>query len=162
MMVAAKLVTPSLERAWRPPTKPKGDVWEIPLPFLAADKNEAQSVFNYILEYLSSHSDRESPNFYLTTEIKTAKGRREEKPYMAAECDIVMHPVEVGVSHRVTFIATEAMPPKWGFRIILRRKMGGIKAWTRMGRTFVDLIRKQLLLWRGLKQQEREKYLQQS
>ncbi|HID91229.1 TPA: ABC transporter permease, partial [Candidatus Bathyarchaeota archaeon] len=30
--VAAKLITPSLERRWKPPTKPKGDEWTIPLP----------------------------------------------------------------------------------------------------------------------------------
>ena len=158
MFVASRMVTPSLERAWKPPTTPKGDTWELPLPFLAADEAEAQQIFSYITEYLASHSTRESPDFFRTTELKPTSGFMEEKSYRAVECDVTLQPVEAGVAQNVTFYTTETMPPKWEFRVVLKREKGGMQAWTRMGRRYVDLLRKQMLLWRSLGPEQRKRY----
>ena len=158
MFVAARMVTPSLERSWSPPSKPRGDSWEMPLPFLAADENEAQAILNYIIEYLRAHLLRDSPDFFLTTDIKLDKGFRGENPYMAANCIIIMHPVEAGIIQEVTFYTIKAAPPKWEFRVILNRKGGDVETWKRLGRNFVNLLRKQLLLWRSLPPEEKKKY----
>jgi cell division protein FtsX len=52
-ILAAKLITPSLERKWAPPTKPHGDIWSMPLPFRTPYKNEVLGLLKYLKEYYS-------------------------------------------------------------------------------------------------------------
>ncbi|TLN01155.1 FtsX-like permease family protein, partial [bacterium] len=49
MYKSTKLVTPSLERRWKVPTKPKGDNWEIPLPFVSSEA-EAEGILTFLKE----------------------------------------------------------------------------------------------------------------
>ncbi|MEM2795120.1 MAG: FtsX-like permease family protein, partial [Thermofilaceae archaeon] len=37
---ASQLITPSLERVWKPPTKPRGDLWEIVFPLRLTSRSE--------------------------------------------------------------------------------------------------------------------------
>ncbi|MEM2922010.1 MAG: FtsX-like permease family protein, partial [Candidatus Bathyarchaeia archaeon] len=48
---AAKLVTVSLERKWKPPTKPKRGHWEIPLPVKITEVDEVGGLLTFLREY---------------------------------------------------------------------------------------------------------------
>ncbi|MEM3137504.1 MAG: ABC transporter permease, partial [Thermofilaceae archaeon] len=48
---ASQLITPSLERVWKPPTKPRGDLWEIVFPLRLTSRSEALGLLEYLREY---------------------------------------------------------------------------------------------------------------
>ncbi|MCX8184099.1 MAG: hypothetical protein N3F08_06755 [Crenarchaeota archaeon] len=45
-------VTPSLERKWRLQTRPKGDSWDIPIPFRIKEDDRAAGIAVFLHEYL--------------------------------------------------------------------------------------------------------------
>jgi len=160
MIIAAKMVTPSLERAWKPPTKPTGDTWEMPIPFLLNDE-EVEPFIHYLTEFMQAHSSREAPDFYLTSKLELTRGLMEGKPYVKMECQVANAPYESGVKQISSLILMKgerARPSMWEIRLALQRQGGAYNVWTRLARTYVDIIRKQILLWRALKPEEREAY----
>ncbi|MBW2559157.1 MAG: hypothetical protein JRD69_10065, partial [Deltaproteobacteria bacterium] len=50
-ILASKIVTPSLERAWKIKTKPVGDLWEIPIPTIITDR-DVLGISNYLEEFI--------------------------------------------------------------------------------------------------------------
>ena len=158
--VASRLVTPSLERAWKIPTKPKGDLWEIPLPFYAVGE-EYRGILNYIREYMEAHAAPQVPDFSVTN-LQVKEGKMEDKNYISLEANIKLAPYETGVAERTQFFLVEVEPNRWETRILAQRTMGPTDRWARMHRHYVDLFRKQLLLWRSLPPAERQKYVERS
>jgi hypothetical protein len=51
------------------------------------------------------------------------------------------------------------MSDVYDIRLIIDRESGDISNWKRVNRRFLNTLRKQFLIWRTLKQAEREKYL---
>ena len=156
--VASHLVTPSLERAWKIPTKPKGDLWEIPLPFFAVG-DESTGVLMYIHEYMQAHAAPQVPDFSVAN-LQIKEGKLEDKNYKSLEADIRLAPYETGVAQKTRFYLVEVEPNRWETRIVAERTMGPADRWRRMHRHYVDLFRKQLLLWRSLPPTERQKYIE--
>lgn len=154
--VASRLVTPSLERAWKIPTKPLRDLWEIPLPFYAV-KDEAEAILEYIWEYMDAHTAPDAPDFSIK-KMKPIKGEIEDKRYIGLEAEMRLGPYEAGIAQETRFYMVEDNPGRWSLHIIAKRTMGPRDRWKRMNRHYVDLIRKQLLLWRSLPPSERRRY----
>lgn len=158
-ILSSKLVTPSLERAWKIPTKPIGDSWNIPLPFVTSSEIETLGTIRYLNEYLTQHELQDAPIF-MATNIKMDKGVREEARYIRITADCRLSPYQVGVVQRVEIAATEDKEQnRWVFGIILRRIMGATTEWERLNRGFINEIREQLLLWRTLPESEKQKYM---
>ena len=84
----------------------------------------------------------------------------EDKNYMSLEADIKLAPYETGVAEKTQFFLVEVEPNRWETRILAQRTMGPTDRWARMHRHYVDLFRKQLLLWRSLPRAERQKYVE--
>jgi len=157
--LSSRLVTPSLERAWRIPTKPVGDIWGIPLPFITSSEAETMGTIRYLNEYLIQHEIPDAPVF-MATNIKMDKGTREGKTFVriSGECRLV--PYQIGVVQMVEIGATEEREQaRWVFGISIKRTMGAIKEWERLNRDFVNEIREQLLLWRTLPDSEKARYM---
>jgi len=151
MMLAARLVTPSLERAWKIPTSPIGNVWEVPLPFGTASEEEAKGMLAYLYEFVRTHEGADAPVFS-ASEIKL-----EVKPELAVTMIARLSPYEVGVSQDVKIL----MPYKenrWFVEVIIQRLQGPQEDWERLNRGFLSLLRQQLLLWRVLPENEKKKY----
>jgi len=158
LIVVSKMVTPSLERVWKIPTKPKGGKWMIPLPFQVGDEKELRGVIAYIWEYLSLHSSDVSPTF-------SARNIRYEEraDYHVISANLRMEPYEAGVSQEVQFIFTrDPVKDRYVIELDFNLITGERSLWLSLTGNFAYLIRKQLLLWRSLSIEERIKYEEKS
>jgi len=160
LKIASGLVTPSTERKWRIPTKPTGDSWEISLPFYAADDEEAKGILAYIKEYFEDHSIRDAPDFFAQN-IISEEGVMNDKEYIGLRATVDLYPYDSGVSQKSFFYLVQIDPAKhlWACHIVLNRISGELNRWTKQSYHYIDLLRKQLLLWRSMKGEERRKYI---
>jgi len=153
---ASKLVTPSLERRWRI-SKPKGDEWFIVLPFSVVEDAEANGVLAYIHELVRGHEMPDSEVFRTISSIRYS----EEDLTRTLAFDSTLAPYELGITQETRIIDVkekDAAGGRHSFQIYLMRKAGPKGSWTTFGREFVDLMRKQFLLWRSFPEEQRRAY----
>jgi hypothetical protein len=68
----------------------------------------------------------------------------------------------LGVSQHVRIeIVPTAYAGVYDIRLTLTRLSGDIANWKRVNRRFLNILRKQFLIWRTLPQDQRERYLKQ-
>jgi len=158
---AARLVTPSLERKWELKTKPKGDEWTIPMPFTAAEA-ETKAVLIFVREYLGAHRV-ERAGIFAAGDVGYREWETEERRVKGLSTVVSLAPWEAAIQQEVSLNAVS--PPKeekWTFELYLKRLAGHPKIWETANRRFVDLIRKQLLLWGGLSPSEKKSYMERA
>ena len=156
---ASRLVTPSLERKWRLRPPPKGsNVWTIPTPF-GGSKDEVNGVLRFLKEFLSVHTIERTGTFCaedmkLTT--KAVEGREVE----SLEVKVRLAPYDIGLFQDVSIEAIKVHPEeeRYGLTILIKKITGTQDAWITSNRTFIDSLRKQMLIWRTLPAKERERY----
>ena len=160
LKVASSLVTPSAERKWKVLTKPTGDFWEISLPFYAANEEEAKGILAYLKEYFENHSVRDAPDFF-AQDIVLEKGVMNDKKYVGLRATMDLYPYDLGISQKSSFllIQTDSAERLWKCHLVLNRISGELNRWTKQNYHYIDLLRKQLLLWRSMKNEERRKYI---
>jgi hypothetical protein len=72
-------------------------------------------------------------------------------------------PFDLGVSQTVEVHTTPTeMEGVYELRVALTRQSGDVNNWKRVNRRFLNTLRKQFLIWRTLKTEERERYLLRS
>jgi len=149
---ASKMLTPSLERTWKIPAKPTEDKWEVPLPFVVADNNEALGISNYLYEFINLHSG-EVENFRVSNITFTDEPNIKRLRFKAQ-----LAPFEAGVSQEteVNMVLDEE---GWHPHVLLNRLSGSRGMWIRLNRSFLDHIRKQFLMWSALPPEEKKKYM---
>jgi len=158
-LMASRLVTPSLERKWKIPTKPVGGVWEIPMPFTAEKIEEALAVLYFVKEYLDANTLERSGTMFATESselLKTSEGD------WILRNAVRLAPFESGLSQISDLRVTRNKEGKVIFNLKLEHKSGPLAQWVVSAREFVGIIRKQLLLWRGLVPSEKMKYTEQA
>jgi len=154
--LSSRMVTPSLERKWKLPTKPKGDEWFIPLPFSLVDEKEVKGVLVYLLEYLNSHLT-ETPDPFIVRSVKC----NIEQTFI--ETNVSLLPLDSGVTQRVIIASKyDYDSARYNFSLTLQRLQGELETWSRLNYGFVDSIRKQLLNWRFVSQDTRNKYIDEA
>ena len=90
-----RIAAPSLERGWKIPTRPVGNVWTIPFPFTYTSAEEAAGVMNYIAEYLRAHVGEMYEGFQVTgMEVDRKRGE--------IRFEAMLAPLEAGIRQRVT------------------------------------------------------------
>ncbi|MEM2110620.1 MAG: FtsX-like permease family protein [Candidatus Bathyarchaeia archaeon] len=154
---SSRLVTPSMERRWQIPTKPYRDEWDIPIPFVANDHSEAVGILNYMYEFFSNHASPIAPDFSVSRISSITRKDVEGGEAFLFESTVMVAPYESGLEQTVIL---QALPQenRWIFNLHLTRLRGERNKWTLLNRTFCYLLREQLLLWRSLRDQEKEKY----
>ena len=153
VLSAARLVTPSLERRWRPKTKPRGDEWSIPLPFSTSEVNEIYGVLAYLEEFLQASTVEEVQRF-------TVRSLEPSYSQRTLEGVIALPPLEANVTQHVTLTPVESKE-RFDFALGLRRLSGTQAVWVSSNYLFTDTLRKQLLLWRSLTEKERLRYVKE-
>ena len=156
-LIVSKTVTPSLERRWRVPS-PVGDQWSIPFPFIAATEKEALGISSYVEEVVEGHRG-ESPDVFRTLTKQITKKEEEGRKITSLVFDVQLAPYELGVKTRGELAVIQERSGQFTFALSLYREAGSRGHWETHGKTFIDLIRKQLLMWRGLPEEERSKYM---
>ncbi|MCS7119613.1 MAG: M28 family peptidase [Candidatus Bathyarchaeota archaeon] len=157
--IIAKLVTPSLERAWKMPTKPVGDNWDIPMPFFTSGE-EVGGVLEFMREFFSGHYDSNAPVFWVES-IKYVEGEADGVPYMGYSMQVHLFPYETGIIQEANVIA-KTEDARWRIFLLTKRLTGMRDRWIQQNRGFADAVRKQLLLWRSLKPEEKMEYIKKS
>ncbi|RLE96505.1 MAG: hypothetical protein DRJ63_10470, partial [Thermoprotei archaeon] len=145
-----KTITPSLKRKWEITTKPLGNKWYIPLPFRVDGIEECLGVLNYLAEYFEKVYTRD----FIVVEkpvLKTKDGS------LALVLTIRLAPYDAGISEYIEIIGRWE-EDKIVFGVLSVLKTGKRYMWISSHKRFIDHLRKQLLLWRTLKPEERLKY----
>jgi len=159
--ISSKLVTPSLERKWKIPTTPVGDVWDIPYPFIAQNDEEMHGILNFLHEFLQASMQVEAPVFSINT-LNYIEGTREirgrESQFNGLSLECRLSPYGLGVSQKMDVLASRTETERWEFQMIINRLTGGMDDWIRLNRRVLDSLRKQFLLWRSFSVEERQKY----
>jgi hypothetical protein len=146
------MIVPSLERKWKFSTRPKGDLWELPLPINMRDKNETIALLAYLKEYYEG-SGAERPG-YVVTEVTSFKP---ESGYMTLKVGLT--PLESGTYQEVKIESVFNESYKvFNLFVTLRRLSGSYEIWLSRNIDFVDDLRKQSLLWSSLPQDYRKRY----
>ncbi|MEM2960674.1 MAG: ABC transporter permease, partial [Candidatus Bathyarchaeia archaeon] len=160
VLKASRLVTPSLERVWVIPTRPKGNLWEIPLPF-SSDGIEVDGVFVFMHEFLSAHYVEGVGPFILRREVELQyrEERKNGEKVKRLNFLVALPPYEVGIRQLTDLLAQPIKDGRYQFHLSLKLIGGMREQWLHSVRPFADAIRKQLLIWRGLKPEERELYI---
>jgi len=147
---ASRMAVPDIERKWKLP-EPEGDEWHFDLPFTVLSE-EALGMNIFLRDYFEAHADESASDFY-TDQVNFRRTKRPtgEEEY-AIEMMVWLAPYDLGVSQRIslTTVPAEEKEEKDLYRIFLNvyRESGEIASWKRVNRRFLNLLRKQFLLWR--------------
>ncbi|MEM2352534.1 MAG: FtsX-like permease family protein, partial [Thermoproteota archaeon] len=158
---AGRTVTPSLERKWKIRTKPMGDEWFIPLPFTTTSIEEARGIMAFMNEFLNIHLSSEVGVFWVREKAKIREETDEKKGIkrIILSAPISLPPWDSGFIEESQIIAEKTGEKTFTFNIYLKYVSGERYPWEGSNPDFVDAIRKQLLLWKGLTQKERDEYI---
>jgi ABC-type antimicrobial peptide transport system permease subunit len=151
--IASKLAVPSLERRWKLPTKPLGNIWNIPVPF-TANKEETYGLMVFLKEFLDLNRTEYVGKFWCKetalTETEDGKSKLTTVVRLA--------PFDAGIEQKVDIIGAPSKGEVYNFSINIERIQGTESLWIISNYRFLDEIRKQFLMWRSLKEEERKKY----
>ncbi len=154
---AAEVATPSVDRTWKIPD-PEGDHWKIALPF-AVTGEQAAGLNGFLSEWFQAYEEYSIGDF-VTQGVTSEEFEHANGKAYRVKCMTWLAPFDLGVSQRVA-IETTPTDTQDVFEIFLLidRESGDISNWKRVNRRFLNTLRKQFLIWRTLKQAERERYL---
>jgi len=152
-IVAAKIITPSLERKWRPVTKPVGDVWTLPLPIRIVEEEEVLALLAFLSEYYGG-AGAIKPNFMVHY---VSPIHRES---LSLSLSVSLLPTELGINQKVTFKGIPQKDKNYAFHVSIERASGSYDSWLSRNYYFVDDLRKQIMLWKTLPIQEKRKYFE--
>jgi len=158
MYRVALIVTPSLERRWRLETRPKGDVWEIPIPFRVKDEEKAMGIAAFLKEYLWNKRIERSEDFTVE-DVSTSK----QESTLTIRSRVWLPPYEQNIRHDVEMTLTKSKTElKYLINMKMKRVSGPHEAWVKFSYPFVDEVRKQLLMWSLLTPAQEERYIKQA
>ncbi|MEM3647720.1 MAG: M28 family peptidase [Thermoproteota archaeon] len=154
---AWRLVTPSLERKWKIP-EPVGDYWTIPLPFVATDENELMGIMAFIREFLESSMGTEKTGLFATEAVGFSEQREGDKTIKRLSAKIRLAPFDLAIMEDFEIEAVTQMK-RYNMTLRFVRTSGILKNWITSNKAFIDVMRKQFLIWRTLPPSEREYYI---
>ncbi len=160
--MAGKLSVPDETRQMtiEPPTS---DVWEILFPFTVSSK-EAKGVMAYLREYFYSN-DEDSVGNFTADDIKFYSEEDESgHTTLVLEADVWVAPLDMGISQEVEIAAVpdEEEPEITYLYFTITRKSGEFATWHRMNRGFLKDLRKQLLIWRLVTPEEKQRLTEEA
>lgn len=152
---AATIITPSLERRWKPPTKPRKGVWEVPLPVSIPSREEAIGLLEFLREYYEG----------LGAERAAFSIRSLEADFkqLTLRCRVALAPYELGITQTVEVSITfNEGEKRFRLNATMKHETGPEQMWEKLSYYFLDDMRKQLLLWRSLNVEEHRRYMERA
>jgi len=147
---ASRMAVPDIERKWKLP-EPEGDKWGFDLPFTVLSE-EALGLNIFMRDYFEAHADESASDFY-TDQVNFNRTNRStgEEEY-AVEMMVWLAPYDLGVSQRINLVTVPADEAEeedlYNIYLQVFRESGEIASWKRVNRRFLNLLRKQFLVWR--------------
>ncbi|RLE65580.1 MAG: hypothetical protein DRJ47_04820 [Thermoprotei archaeon] len=156
---ASKLVTPSLERRWKPPTKPKGDEWMIPLPLRLASTLEALAFMEFIREYLE-YRKAERVGSYQILELDFKWDKQNKLLELKGRTQLA--PWDQGITQIFALRGMSLEGAGYNFELYLKRLTGPLAGWIISNRSLIEDVRFQILMWRSLREDDRSRYIKKA
>jgi hypothetical protein len=137
--------------------KPTSDVWEIMFPFTVSSK-EALGVMTYLREYFESN-DEDSIGKFTADNLKFYRKQADAHSRVVLDADVWVAPLDMGISQSVSIAAVpDAEEPDITYLFFtITRKSGEFATWHRMNLGFLKDLRRQLLIWRLVTGQEKQR-----
>ncbi len=143
---ASDIAMPGIERRWSLP-EPEEDQIAMDLPFTVTG-DQALGVNMYLHEYLIAHTDYSLGQFS-TGDIDLDTATSEYGEGYALSSMVWLAPYDLGVSEELII---ETLPTRdeeiYQIRCRIIRHSGDDASWMRVTRNFINILRKQYLLWR--------------
>lgn len=145
---ASEIASPGIERRWHLP-EPRGDEIDMALPFTVTG-DQALGVNMFLNEYLAAHADYSLGSFSTADiqlhAIPSEYGEGYEQGLM-----VWLAPYDLGVSEHL-YLRTVPTEEAEVYQIhaLIVRESGDQSSWLRVTRNFINILRKQYLLWRTL------------
>ena len=155
---ASEVATPSVDRTWKVP-EPEGDVWKLSLPFAVAGA-QAPGINQFLAEWFRAYEEQSVGDF-LTQDIRTGREMMDLGMGYRLSGRIWLAPFDLGVSQTIFLDTTPTdLEDVYSVNLTLTRVSGDVSNWKRVNRRFLNVVRKQFLIWRTLSAGERERYLE--
>lgn len=151
--LSSKLSVPSLERVWKPPTKPKGDEWHLTLPFQIKEE-ELPGFISFFYEFYEAHKSEIGGRF-VASNVTYEKSDETKQ----LSCNVHLAPFEHGVNQIAQLMLSPVKEETYNVEIYLKRLTGISYLWSTASYNFVDDLRKQIILWRTLTPSEKKTYI---
>jgi hypothetical protein len=154
--VASNIAIPDVNKSWSMPDL-TGESMDITLPFLMR-YHENISISGFLYSYFKGHQDV-SHGIFSTGPIEVIKvnNDRGKNLPMAEQCvhlraKVWLAPFDFGIMQWVDIRFCPAREGKdfLEIRVVMHRRAGEITLWQRVNKTFLNALRKQLLVWRSL------------
>lgn len=152
---ASQMAVPDVTRRWVLP-EPKGDLWDFEFPFTISSK-ETLGLYLFLSEYFRSFEDESVGHFY-TQETELSKHDDERGEGFCVFFKSWLAPFDLGVSQEVQMLAVPTEYEIFEIHVKIKRLSGDSNNWVRLNRRFLNLIRKQFLIWRTIDQSVKEEY----
>ena len=153
---ASQMAVPDVTRKWKLPN-PDGDRWHFEFPFTVGGKDVfGLSVF--LVDYFEAHAGESLGTFY-TSGAQFGRIETEKGEGYTIDTTIWLAPYDLGVSENVYF---EAVPTGlhniFMLSLTINRISGDASSWRRVNQNFMNLLRKQFLIWRTVEIEDKARY----
>ena len=155
--LAARLSTPSGAGKWQFKTSGDDEI-ELRLPFTMTRSN-GLGIFVFLYEYLDGHWESTSSDFRCT-ELRGDLSKQDSvRPVLTITGKIWLAPYDMRVSQDIRILLSQ-MHNDTLFEVFFfaRRLTGELNAWERANYVFIDLLRKQFLIFRTLDESQKKTY----
>ncbi len=160
--VAASIAIPDVEKSWEM-AKAEGDKLNIDLPFLIKDQ-EAYSVGGFLYDLFDTHQGVSHGifsvgNLYAEPIEEKAKNDPDARSDFNIGFTAWLAPFDLGVMQQVEFKVkpSDIFDHYMDIQMVIKRSSGEQNTWWRVNKRFVNLIRKQLLIWRSMEDGHKER-----
>jgi hypothetical protein len=163
--IASRIAIPDVNRSWNLP-EPEGSTLVVTLPFLIK-QHEQDCAGGFLADYYLAHEDI-THGLFSTDQLNVEYACPVDPPVADhPACFYIsfrawLAPFDFGIRQRASIFSCPS-PDYPGFlemRITLTRETGEKNAWMRLCRSFLNDLRKQLLIWRSLDTPEKKRFEQ--
>jgi hypothetical protein len=153
---AAAMAVPDVTRRWKFP-EPVGDLWQFDFPFTVSSA-ETLGLFTYLLRVFESYGETSIGAFY-SEGVALTGAPTGGVPEYVLDTKCWLKPYDLGISQTCQFRAYPAdRHGIYGIAVRIVRVSGDVASWRRMNRGFLNVLRKQFLIWRTISPGERDEY----
>jgi hypothetical protein len=156
---ASQMAVPDVTRRWKLPP-PEGDQWNFDFPFTVSG-HEVLGLCVFLIGYFDSYSEESIGTFY-TDGANLRRFETGDGEGYLIDMNIWLAPFDLGVSQNVVFHATpESEHHIYTVTLQIKRLSGEDASWRRVNQRFMNVIRKQFLIWRTVDAEAKDKYREQ-
>jgi hypothetical protein len=153
---ASQMAVPDVTRRWKLPD-PDGDRWRFEFPFTVGGR-EVFGLCVFLVKYFDFHTEGSMGTFY-TEGAQLAAFPAEKGEGYTIRTTVWLAPFDLGVSQTVLFRAVPTGDHDiYAMELTLERLSGDASSWKRCNQRFMNVIRKQFLIWRTISAEAKDQY----